>query len=182
MVFAVEAAARNSSALRVEWPIVQIRLAGIHQFPFNRRAGKHRPRRRQVDLQLLHRVPAPACRFSARARSCRRRALDETVERAAQNHLRGRRPHREWHLEERVARFERLRQRALPAQREICAARLVEHLLDIAGLDRFFVPNQPRKLVGDRLRRCLAGERRAEALEQPMHERAREAAAACVSI
>ena len=44
---------RNSSALRVEWPIVQIRVAGIHELPFNRRAGKHRPRRREVDLQLL---------------------------------------------------------------------------------------------------------------------------------
>src|SRR5688500_14182330 len=43
----------NSSALRVEWPIVQIRMAGIREFPFNLRAGEHCASRRQVYLQLL---------------------------------------------------------------------------------------------------------------------------------
>src|SRR3970282_964306 len=88
----------------------------------------------------------------------------------------------ERHFEQRLARFERQRERTLSAQRKVRALCLTEHLLDIAALDGFLIANQPRQLVGDALSAGVAGERRAETLEQTVHERAGEAAAAGVDL
>jgi hypothetical protein len=55
-------------------------------------------------------------------------------------------------------------------------------LFNIACLDGLFIANQPRELVRDRLSMSVTGKRCAEALEQPMYEGARKAAAARVDL
>ena len=43
----------NSSAVLVEWPIVQTRLVGIDQFAFDGGPGKERASSREIRLELL---------------------------------------------------------------------------------------------------------------------------------
>ena len=156
--------------------------SGHNEFPFNWRAGKHCPRRCEVHLQLLLVLRSRLAGFQLENCHAAVAALDEAVKRASQDRLRGTRANGERHFEQRVTGFEGLRERALSAQCEIRAACLTEHLFDIACLDCLFIPNQPRELVRDRLSRSVPGKRCAEALEQPMYEGAREAAAARVDL
>ena len=70
-----EAARRNSSALRVEWPIVQIRaVRGIDQVSLQPACRERARAPRSGRSPAAARAPEPACRFSARGRSRRRRA------------------------------------------------------------------------------------------------------------
>jgi hypothetical protein len=59
---------------------------------------------------------------------------------------------------------------------------VLEHPLDVAGFDAFFVTNQPREHARNVSLAAIAGQRRAESLEQSVHERAGEASAARVDL
>ena len=159
----------------VEWPIVQIRVAGIHQFPFNRRAGEERAGRGEVDGELLVVLRRRLAGLQLEHRHAAVTPPDQTVERAAQNHLRAGRPNRKRHLEEWLAGCRALQPAPAGAQREIGVAGPVEQLLEIFDLGHFVVPDQARSSHRRSPARSRGRKRRRQPLEQPMHERAGQA-------
>src|SRR5437868_11796462 len=78
--------ARKSSKVLVEWPIVQMRAAGIHQCPFNRRARKERAGRGQVGGQLLVVLRQRLAGLQLEHGNAAAWLADEAVEGAAQDH------------------------------------------------------------------------------------------------
>ena len=92
----------NSSAVLVEWPIVQTRLVGIDQFAFNRLTGKERTRRREIRLELLLVLWDWFSRFELDHGDTAVRPMNEAIEGSSQNLLRPGNADRKRHFEGRL--------------------------------------------------------------------------------